>query len=280
MKRYGVIGYPLTHSLSPLIHNYAIKQLQLDASYQKMEIRPQSFDDEIIKLKESGIAGFNITIPFKERIIPFVENIDNDALALGAVNTIRVKNGEWQAFNTDVAGFISPLKVLNISFEKCLVLGAGGAARAVIYALGRYFRPEEIRIAARNKAKAQKIADYFAPLIKPVNTSYTSIDDTADQVKNFDLIINATPVGTYPDTDQSPLPGLHQWSKGAVIYDLVYNPIKTRFLEEAAKAGEEMILINGMKMLLAQAAEAFKLWTGMTMPVMEVERYMSEQHFL
>ena len=158
MKQYGVIGYPLKHSLSPLIHNYAIQKLHIDASYQKLELQPEHFERSIAELKKSEISGFNVTIPFKELIIPFVDDIDADATALGAVNTIIVTGGRWQACNTDVAGFIAPLKVLNRTFTRCLVLGAGGAARAVIFALGHYSKPEEITIAARDKDKSLRLS--------------------------------------------------------------------------------------------------------------------------
>lgn len=277
MKQYGVIGYPLKHSLSPLIHNYAIQKLNLDASYQKIEIQPEQFERSIAELKKSEISGFNVTIPFKELIIPFVDDIDVDAAALGAVNTIIVNGGRWQACNTDVAGFIAPLKDLKRTFTRCLVLGAGGAARAVIYALGRYFKPATINIAARDKDKSLKLSEYFKPLIKPTELTFTSIRDVQDRTGKFDLIINTTPLGTYPETDQTPLPGLNGLATGTVVYDLVYNPVKTLLLKEAGAGGEAVITINGMKMLLAQAAEAFKLWTGKNMPVEEVGRYMAEQ---
>jgi len=149
MQKFGVIGYPLAHSLSPQIHNFAFRKLKIDATYEKIEIDPKNFDESINHLRDCGYNGLNITIPYKLKIMSFLDEIDSDAKAVGAVNTIVKKRDKWIGYNTDVNGFLSPIIDLKDRITDCLVLGAGGAARAIVFTLAKYFEANVVTIAGR-----------------------------------------------------------------------------------------------------------------------------------
>jgi shikimate dehydrogenase len=267
MKKFAVIGYPLTHSLSPQIHNFAFQNLHIDATYEKIEILPADFDKSILRLKQSDISGFNVTIPFKNQVIGLLDEVDQDAAVVGAVNTVVAHGNHWLGYNTDIAGFIFPLRNTGQHFRKCLVLGTGGAARAVIYALGRYYVPGEIMIAGRDIKKAEDLCAHFRSYINDTTLNHCSIDDVYLRLQDFDLIVNVTPLGTFPAVEGSVLPDLVNLRAGVVVYDLVYNPIKTRLLRDAEKTGKDVVILNGIEMLLRQAAYSFKIWTGEEMPI-------------
>ncbi len=267
MKKFGVIGYPLTHSLSPQIHNFAFQNLHIDATYEKIEIFPADFDQSILRLKQSDLSGFNVTIPFKNQVIGLLDEVDQDAAVVGAVNTVVAQGNRWLGYNTDIAGFIFPLQNIGRQYKKCLILGTGGAARAVIYALGKYAVPEEIMIAGRDIKKAEDLSIHFRPLINDTILKHCAINKVYEQLQDFDLIVNVTPLGTFPAVEGSVLPDLVNLREGVVVYDLVYNPIKTRLLRDAEKAGKDVVLLNGLEMLLRQAAYSFKIWTTEDMPI-------------
>jgi shikimate dehydrogenase len=267
MKKFGVIGYPLTHSLSPQIHNYAFQNLHIDATYEKIEIFPADFDKSILRLKQSDLSGFNVTIPFKNQVIDLLDEVDHDATVVGAVNTVVAQGDRWLGYNTDIAGFIFPLRNTGRHFRKCLVLGTGGAARAVIYALGNYYVPGEIMIAGRDIKKAGDLCTHFRSYMNGTTLNHCAIDNVYERLQDFDLIVNVTPLGTFPAIESSVLPDLVNLKEGVVVYDLVYNPIKTKLLQDAEKAGKDVVLLNGMEMLLRQAAYSFKIWTGEEMPI-------------
>jgi shikimate dehydrogenase len=272
MKKFGVIGFPLSHSLSPQIHNTAFQALAIDAVYEKYEIAPADFDSAIRQFKRQEYGGFNVTIPHKSRILTYMDEIDTDAAAVGAMNTVVITRNRWCGFNTDIAGFLSPLLEMKRPIGRSLVLGTGGAARAVIFALMKYINPGQIVIAGRNAAKATILCNTFRKSNSEIELLPQLLADAASQTDKFDLIINTTPVGTNPDKDRTPLPGLIKLKKNAIVYDLVYNPSKSRLLQEAEKAGEGVTLINGLEMLLQQAARSFYLWTGKEMPLTPVRQ--------
>jgi shikimate dehydrogenase len=274
MQKFGVIGYPLTHSLSPQIHNFAFQKLNIDAQYEKLEIAPENFKESVNELKNAGYSGLNITIPYKLKIMSFLDEIDSDAKTIGAVNTIIRKENKWIGYNTDVHGFLSPLVGLKNRIFHCLVLGTGGAARAVIYTLAKYLEPQLITIAGRNPEKASTLSSEFGSLFNKIRFDYKSLAEAETLTSGFNLVVNTTPLGTYPDSDQTPLPGKIKLSEQTIVYDLVYNPMDTKFLKNARRAGKNIILIYGMEMLLQQAARAFKLWTSQDMPVADVREYV------
>jgi shikimate dehydrogenase len=277
MQKYAVIGYPLTHSLSPQIHNYAFNKLNIDAVYNKIEIHPDDLDKSIQQLKSTGINGLNITIPHKLNIMSFLDQIDADAKAIGAVNTIAREGNKWIGYNTDVKGFLAPLIRFKERIDHCLILGTGGAARAVVFALAKYILPQSITIAGRNSEKAASLNNEFSPRFKKTDLLNRSFDGITSNLSKFNLVVNTTPLGTYPKIDETPFPDLDDLSENTIVYDLVYNPLKTKFLKDAESAGKNIHLINGMEMLIQQAASAFKLWTGLNMPINEVRDYISNQ---
>jgi len=275
MKKFAVIGWPLHHSLSPEIHNPALKACAVEGIYEKVEVEPETFAKRVDELKNI-YHGFNVTIPYKQRIMEHLDRINDQAAAVGAVNTASLQNGEWVGYNTDIAGFIKPLLKKKKSFNTVLLLGSGGASRAVIYALLYHVKPGQLRLAARTKAKAEKMVSDFETLCRRQKSTLTICPFShADKYcSESDLIINCTPVGTTPDINDTPLPGIKSLADQAVVYDLVYNPQKTRLLKEAQTAGKEIIIINGLAMLIEQAAEAFTIWTGIAFPYQAVKSHL------
>ncbi len=274
MQKFGVIGYPLTHSLSPQIHNHAFQILKIDAVYEKIEISPESFNESINELKSGGYSGFNITIPYKLKIMSLLDEIDSDARTIGAVNTIVRKENKWIGYNTDVSGFLTPLLEFKNLLLNCLVLGTGGAARAVIFALARYLQPQSITIAGRNLEKAANLSTEFGSLFEMIHLDHRPLNGAESILSKFNLIINSTPLGTFPKIDQTPLLTIINLREQTIVYDLVYNPLETKLLKDARRAGKNIFLINGMEMLLQQAASAFKLWTNEEMPIANVRDYI------
>jgi len=267
MKKFAVIGYPLSHSLSPQMHNTAFRVLNMDAHYEKLEIAPDSFDETIRRFKEDTYSGFNVTIPHKTRILDYMDAVDTDAARVGAMNTVVIGDGHWTGYNTDIAGFIAPLAERKAEIKRVLILGNGGAARAVIYALIKYISADYIAVAGRDLSKPAQLCEHFRPsavdtLLQPLQ--FTAAEKETD---GYDLIVNTTPLGMAPRTTGTPLPGLKKLKKSSIVYDLIYNPAKTRLLMEAEKAGKDIVTINGLEMLLQQAAHSFRLWTGQEMPL-------------
>ena len=262
MIRLGLIGYPLGHSLSPKIHTAALKACGLQGDYSLYPIHPddkQGLKDLLARVRSGEITGLNVTIPHKQNVIEFMDELTPTAKAIGAVNIITLKEGKLVGDNTDAFGFLSDLKnfmgnsPLNSS---ALVLGAGGSARAVVYALVN--DGWSVTIAARRIEQAQELALQF----KTANA--IELNFQAFNLSTFKLIINTTPLGMSPNIDQSPLPEKAVFSPGTMIYDLVYNPRETKFVKDARTHG--LSATTGLGMLIEQAALAFELWTGHTPP--------------
>jgi shikimate dehydrogenase len=277
MKKYCLIGWPLKHSLSAEIHNTAFRMLAIDAIYEKKEINPANFEEEIKEVKDN-YSGFNITIPYKSRIIPFLTDLDIKAKNVGAVNTACRIKGKWKGYNTDIDGFIAPLLRLNRRFKKCFIMGSGGAARAVIYALIRYLSPEVIWMGVIEFDQSEKLKSDFQQYAceKNISIEIYPVEKMNDKISEADLIINATPVGTFPEINQIPLTGIKNITANTVVYDLVYNPSKTRLLREVEMASASCKTINGLEMLVGQAAAAFKLWTNQNMPQAEIITHLQD----
>ncbi len=258
LRKYGIIGFPLEHSFSPLIHNRAFAEYNIPGHYEKIEIPPEQFELKINALKKEDWAGFNVTIPFKTAILPYLDEIDQRALQIGAVNTIRVSdNGKWIGYNTDYKGFLKPLNEYKDSTKTCLVLGAGGAARAVCVALATEIKAQQLTIANRTEEKAQKLAQQIAPFTSAKIHSCTLNNIL---VNRFDCIVNTTSVGMGAQVNQNILNVRAFAHSKTIVYDLIYNPAETLFLKIARLANLQTI--NGLPMLVYQAEEAFKIWTG------------------
>ncbi len=263
LNRYGLIGRTLSHSVSPLIHNQAFQLLKIPAFYENIEIEPESFDSTIAQIKTLNFSGFNVTIPYKNTIKSHLDDIDPVAEKIGAVNTIVIKNGKWKGYNTDITGFKESLKKpFGRKFENCLLIGSGGAARAVLYVLLEVYKPVKIQIISILPIEAENLINYFKNQYTTTEFLFTNARDYTEDLAKYDLIINATPAGMYPHIDHTPLPGLKKLKDGCVVYDLIYNPLKTRLLSAAEKAGKKIRIIGGIEMLLLQAAASFQLWTG------------------
>jgi shikimate dehydrogenase len=278
LNRYGLIGRVLGHSLSPVIHNETFHLLNLPGFYELIEIEPQEFDGTIREIKQDlNFSGLNVTIPYKSTIIPYLDEIDPLAEKIGAVNTITIRAGKWKGYNTDITGFRISLERARRPFKNCLLVGSGGAARAISYVLLEIFKLPKIQIISILEQEAINLINYFKNIYPATELSYTAADKFDQDLARYDLIINASPVGMHPQADRTPLAGMKLLQSGCVVYDLVYNPLKTRLLSEAGKAGRDIITIGGIEMLLLQAAAAFELWTGRQMPVPEVKRVVIDK---
>lgn len=270
MEKYGVIGYPLDHSISPEIHNMAFSELNLDASYTKIEIPPNSFEQKILQLKTEKWSGFNVTIPFKEKIIDFLDEIDPISRKIGAINTVKVIEKKWIGYNTDYIGFIRPLKSEIQHLKSALVIGAGGAAKAIVYSLIEKTSISEIYIANRTIARAESLT---AEIVCPDNIKLSII--SLKQIENIcqpiDLVVNTTNVGMGKLIDETPIENLEKLPN-SVIYDLIYNPKNTKLLRLAEMRGHQ--IINGLPMLIFQAEESFKIWTGKSFPEVVINHFL------
>ncbi len=264
MKYYAVIGFPLSHSFSPQIHNAAFRFLNMDAEYVKQEIPPDDFERCVAALKTQDWRGFNVTVPFKERIVSFVDELDDTARIIGAVNTIQIEaGGRWKGFNTDAYGFLQPLQALNSVPRSILLIGAGGAARAVLYALITQYPQVKLSLANRTISKAQKLArDFSVNTSAAINTMDLAQAESSGQ--KYDLVVNTTSVGMGALRGLKPLILRGLVHENSIVYDLIYNPEITILLREAEELGVRTF--NGWPMLLHQAAKSFEIWSGIPFP--------------
>jgi shikimate dehydrogenase len=247
MKKYLVIGNPIEHSLSPTLHNYWINENKINAIYKKQKLNLNEIDDLILKVKNNKIHGINVTVPYKKKIIPFLDKLSLDAQNTMSVNTIRLDNNKITGHNTDIDGFETSMNNLGsyISNKKVLILGAGGVVSSIIYALKK-MKAFEITITNRTKEKADELKKFFKSL-KVVEWG---------SVPEFDMIINATSIGLNKD-DKINL-DLSKVGKGKLFYDVIYNPAETNFLKTGRELGNKTE--NGKLMFIYQAFFAFNLW--------------------
>ncbi|MBV6450347.1 MAG: Shikimate dehydrogenase (NADP(+)) [Anaerolineales bacterium] len=271
----GLLGYPLSHSLSPQLHTAALASCGLDGDYSLFPIHPedkQALQDLLNRLRKSELHGLNVTIPHKQTVIEFLDDLTPTAQAIGAVNMIYLRENKLIGDNTDAAGFITDLrKFVNTETGKqvnksALVLGAGGSARAIVYALLN--DGWEVTLAARRIKQAQELASRFEG-IHSVELNLQTF-----QHSNFELLINTTPLGMTPNIDQSPLPENLSLPSNAFVYDLVYNPRETKLVRDARAQG--LHAATGLGMLIEQAALSFEIWTRCN-PSRELMRASIEQ---
>ena len=270
MKIYGLIGFPVKHSYSAVMHNAAFKELGIDARYDLFELRPEKLVEEFKGLLAKGVCGFNVTIPHKEEIAKFLDQLGREATLFGAVNTIKVNaDASTKGFNTDGLGFITHLKEvvgLDPQGKRISILGAGGAAKAVSIQLAKS-RAKVISLfdIDRNKAKdlASKLQMNFSDCeIHLVSSADALLED------ELDLLINATPVGMHQD-DPLVFDPNHIHPR-LVVYDLIYNPAQTPLLQQARRKGCSGVF-NGLGMLLYQGALSFKIWLEIEPPLKVME---------
>jgi shikimate dehydrogenase len=272
-KVYGVLGYPVKHSLSPVMHNAAFKALNIDAEYKLFETKPQELGLFLGSLKEKNIAGLNVTIPYKEKVIPYLDSISGDAELIGAVNTIKVTGRDLVGFNSDGEGFLKHLTEalgFNPQGKRIAIIGAGGASRAISVYL--------------SKAKSQRLSIYDLDKAKLMSLIKSLKDDFKDieikqansigelNIKDCDLLINATPVGMkFADPCLVNATSIH---KNLLVYDLIYNPKETKLLKLARENGARAS--NGLGMLLHQGMISFEIWTGLKAPKEVMQKALDE----
>lgn len=263
-KLLGVIGDPIAHSLSPVMHNAAIAHLGLDYIYLPFQIKPEDLSVAIEGFRAINLQGFNITIPHKQAIIPLLAEISSTARLVGAVNTVYQTPQGWAGTNTDVQGFIAPLKKMrDWQGTQVLILGYGGAARAVVAGC-QQLGCKEIHVAGRN---SEKLLDFWQSWADfPGLVSIHPWEQRAILLPHVDLVVNTTPIGTTPDVHTSPVElSMTGLKSGAIAYDLIYNPAKTLFLHQAEQAGAT--ILNGLEMLVQQGAAALEMWLGCPVPL-------------
>ena len=248
MKKFFVIGNPINHSLSPKLHNYWFKENKIDAVYDKIKIDENDLETIIARLKEKQISGINVTVPFKRKVIPYLDKLSLEAEQTQSVNTIILDNGNLVGHNTDITGFIKAIKNLNFSIrgKKIFILGAGGVVPSIIFALNK-MNVSKIIISNRTQKKAEDLKSQFNNL---------EILNWGD-INDFDVIINATSLGL---NEESIDLDFSKFSNNKLFYDVIYNPAETNFLKEGKKLGNRTE--NGKLMFVYQAFESFKLWHG------------------
>ncbi len=258
----GVIGDPVSHSMSPAMHNAAFRKLGLDFAYLPFRVLPADLAQAIDAMRALHIRGLNVTIPHKVAVMPLLDRVDPVAERIGAVNTIVNENGVLTGYNTDAGGFLKPLETrgVHLAGKSVALIGAGGAARAIVFALIESgARVTILNRSERNLARlSQRLPSAAVDIMRLETTNLRSA------IARADLLVNSTPVGMTPAVDETPVPP-EMLRRGLLVYDVVYNPPHTRLLTDAAAAGGKAI--GGLDMLVWQAALAFEKWTGQAAPV-------------
>jgi shikimate dehydrogenase len=279
-KIIGIIGYPIGHTLSPLMHNTAIKELGLDFLYLPFEVKKENIALAMGGLKGLGISGINVTIPHKESVIPYLDALDDNAKFIGAVNTIKLEDGRLKGYNTDGLGFLKSLKAdaqEDAKGKNIIILGAGGASRAIAVQMALE-KANSIIIANRTAERGKQLVEYISSKLKAQSSKLLMAVSLKDSslIENFreaDIIINTTSVGM-KDRDTQLFP-YNYISDKHLVCDIVYKPIETRLLKEASARGAR--ILNGIGMLIYQGSLSFKIWTGHEMPVDAVRKVLMEE---
>lgn len=265
LKLFALIGDPVGQSLSPAMHNAAFRALGLNCAYINLRVPKPTLANAIAGVRALGIAGLNITIPHKISIISLLDELDESAKLVGAVNTVKNNRGKLIGFNTDGEGALRALeeKIDSVKGKEVVLLGAGGAARAIAFSLAR--AGARLTIANRTVPRAQALASAVEQKLS-TNVKVASLNRTelTKALKNVDVLINATSVGMHPKIDKT-LVRANMMRRGLVVYDIVYKPLRTKLLREARRAGGKTI--DGLGMLVHQGALAFEIWTGKRAPI-------------
>ncbi|KZX15867.1 shikimate dehydrogenase [Methanobrevibacter cuticularis] len=286
-RAIGLIGNPVEHSLATFMHNAAFKHLGLNYVYLLFNVKKENLNKAIAGAEALNMVGFNVTIPHKIKVINKLDEFDLMANLMGAVNTIQFKDGKSKGFNTDGPGAIKAIEeVTDLKDKKVVILGSGGAARAVSFQIA-ISGINDLVILNRNAKKAKSLIYDTENLLKTDNFlenedknnyninpnlhfNYGTTDSVEKELKDADILIDTTPVGMYPNNNEYPLATSEMMHSDLIVNDLVYNPIETTLLKEAKKAGAKTI--PGTKMLIYQGAESFKIWTGVEAPIDIMEK--------
>ncbi|MEI2356006.1 shikimate dehydrogenase [Mesobacillus zeae] len=256
-KLYGVIGDPIAHSMSPVMHNDLFSFYNIDAHYFPFKVSERNLRETVLGFKAIGAGGFNVTIPHKTRVMDCLDRIDPLAESIGAVNTVVAENGELTGYNTDGPGFVRGLEeqLSDLTGKKTLIIGAGGAAKGIYYSLAKA-GVNEIDICNRTLIKAEEMASAC-----PFDVNSTILEPNSAELKmgEYELVIQTTSIGMSPKTGVTPL-SLDRLQPGSFVSDIIYNPSATAFLAEAISKGAGVQ--NGLDMFVYQGALAFEKWTG------------------
>ncbi|TDQ38030.1 shikimate dehydrogenase [Aureibacillus halotolerans] len=272
MDLYGLIGHPIGHSLSPIMHNEAFASLGIDASYIAYSVDPTELPEAVRGLKALGVKGFNVTIPHKVAIMPLLDSIDPLALKLGAVNTVVIDQGKLIGYNTDGLGYLRSLNQIlpkPLEDSNVLIVGAGGAARALFITLDEK-KPQKLDIVNRSFDRAETLIKGSA---HPENHTIFTYEEAEVVLQTYDVIINTTSVGMSPNDSEQPL-SLNTVTAGSVVSDIVYNPLETALLKEAKAKG--CIVHDGVGMFVGQGALAFEHWTKQQAPEKRMRQVVLE----
>jgi len=259
-KTFAVIGDPIDHSLSPNIHSAAFRELNLESSYIAYRIPKGELSDGVESLKKIKIDGFNVTIPHKVEMMKYLDKMDESCSIIGAVNTVTNIEGILKGYNTDMDGFLDPFKKKEIKIldTKILLLGAGGAARAIVAGVAKE-KAKHITIANRTLENANNLAQFANKI--GLDADAITIESVGNNLEDYDIIINATSIGL--KNEPSPI-SLESIKPETIVYDIVYMPMNTDFLKKAKEKGAK--IIYGYEMLLGQAVRAFEIWHGIEAP--------------
>ena len=268
-KTYCIIGDPIDHSLSPAIHNAAFTTLGLNCSYIAFRVQEGQLKNSMDSLRAINIGGFNVTMPHKVAVLQYVDSSDKIVEMVGAANTVNNEDGKFYAYNTDVVGFIEPLhqRKIDLNGYEVLILGAGGAARAVVVALSQEKGISKINIVNRNIDRSTNLANVINKL--GLRANIFSLDDIQKIAFRSNLIVNTTPLGM---KNEESLIKSSSISKESIVYDIVYKPIETKLLENAKTVGAQVIY--GYEMLLEQAIASFKIWLRMDPPIESMKKVL------
>lgn len=266
----GVIGDPIEHTLSPAIHNAAFNHLKLDFVFLAFRVKAADLENAVRGMRGLGIHGLNVTMPHKSAVISFLDEVDPTVQFLGSANTILNKDGKLSGFNTDGVGALKALREngVALSEKKVLLLGAGGAAKAIAFALAE--EVGELAVLNRAAEKAKELAETLGRMFnKKVVGGALSPDAIAKNLRGSDVLINATSVGMHPKVNQSIV--TPQWLRSDLtVMDIVYNPVETKLAKDAKAAGAKVI--SGVEMLIYQGAASFEIWTGRSAPIEVMRR--------
>ena len=261
MKRFALLGEPLEHSMSPLLHKAIYRQLEIDdATYRAVELPEERLKSFFSGFRVGGFDGVNVTIPHKAAVIPLLDEVDSKAKLLDAVNCINRVGNKLTGYNTDLLGFAYSLRQHNIDIEgnEFAIIGAGGSAQAVAAVLAEG-EAKAISIINRSEDRAEQLKQTVQAINEQVSVEIVSQEQLAQRAKQLDCVINATPLGMSPNVKEMPLTA-NIFDENTLAFDLIYNPLKTNFLLAAEKQGAS--IVNGLQMLVAQAVYSVEIWMG------------------
>jgi len=266
LKTFAVIGDPIDHSLSPTIHNAAYRQLGLECTYIAYRILKEQLDVEINSLKKIKISGFNVTIPHKINVMKYLDDLDENCKTIGACNTVKNNDGNLKGYNTDMDGFLEPIKNRNIPIQdsNILLFGAGGAARAIIAGLAKE-KARHATIVNRTEEHGLQLKEFSESI--GLNSEVKTIEEMNEFHADYDFIINSSSLGLKNESNPIPIKIINQET---VVYDIVYKPVNTELIKESKKKNAE--IIYGYEMLLGQAVRSFEIWLQQKAPYDEMKK--------